>query len=918
MLKKLLFTLSLPCLLVPFPTGAAESSPEREAKQFYRNFDLRDHEKPAPLQPPFTLGPAEVAAARKNLERYPWARKLLASLRRQADDLLAIPVDRLPWHIPDEPGASCCCPACGQVPEVAWRGPRNNDGHRLLCADCGTVFPNPDYPEDKTFQLKLANGRKLTLHYYEGKSIKLNEGKRYFISGVIRERRTRILIDKLPALSALYALEGDRKIAQQARNILLRFAEVYPGYPPRLRNSYYSRYGKNPIEGKFYRWKFGDSQYMVKMATLYDVTRHSDVYTDEDRVKIENGLFREYKRMMVAFPPWRDLTNSLPYGYAGMAHVGRLLGDHEMIAWVVSGPQSLENFMAARFHRDGFWHEDTCSYQNMTLGSMHLILTALAGYSDPADYQGKDRFDRLDPAASVPMLGKAYVAQFHARMPDGALPALNDSVAYFQFRLCYAEHAWRYFRLPEAKAILDYAQKDGEKQSGSLEELFRDPPESDVTAPAPLPAFVDRSRIMPGPRWMILWGSSGPQGSALVLDNGENTVWHVHNSSLNFLYFDYGRELVTDMGYLSAQHQLTPFNKSPIAHQTVLVDGVPHTRAPDRCVESDFFAGKDTPIQAVRGHAPNVYPEVTSRFERTLFYVNRGPGQRYAVDFFEVQGGKSHLYVFHAVGEDFRTPELPLKKFDLQTLGDKSIGTPFLTDGRSAPVTGPQNFIWYDDTKDGIGTVFRLPKNWTGEFLTARAPGNRDFHKPLSDKKMHLLMLRRQGPENCFAGVLEGFSGAPTPREVELFPAQNGRALRVVSPERTEWFFSSNGQGPLTCAALPGMEMRARAGAVILEKGIVKELFVVGGTIRCGGKELAAPEITGHITAFDEKARTITLDQELPESAVKEYLYLPAYRDGFYRIEAVNGKTVTLTDTAPYHMKPQDTFHLIPSAFRNY
>ena len=63
MLKKLLFTLSLPCLLVPFPTGAAESSPEREAKQFYRNFDLRDHEKPAPLQPPFTLGPAEVAAA---------------------------------------------------------------------------------------------------------------------------------------------------------------------------------------------------------------------------------------------------------------------------------------------------------------------------------------------------------------------------------------------------------------------------------------------------------------------------------------------------------------------------------------------------------------------------------------------------------------------------------------------------------------------------------------------------------------------------------------------------------------------------------------------------------------------------------------------------------------------------------------
>ena len=430
MLKKTFLSLSLLCLLFPAPAKAAEPSPDREAEEYYRHFDLRDHDQPAPLQPPFTIGPAEIAAARKNIERYPWARKCLETIRRQVNELLAIPVERLPWHIPDEPGASCCCPACGQVPEVAWRGTKNNDGIRLLCADCGTVFPNPDYPEDKTFHLKLDNGRELTLHYYEGKSIKLNEGKRYFISGVIRERRTRLLIDKLPALSALYALEGDRKLALQARNILLRFAEIYPGYPPRLRNSYYSRYGKNPIEGKLYRWKFGDSQYMVKLATLYDVTRHSDVYSDADRVKIENGLFREYKRMMVAFPPWRDLTNSLPYGYAGMAHVGRLLGDHEMIAWVVSGPQSLENFMATWFHRDGFWHEDSCSYQNMTLGSMHLILAALAGYSDPADYRGKDRFEHLDPAASVPMLGKAYVAQFYARMPDGALPALNDSIAF--------------------------------------------------------------------------------------------------------------------------------------------------------------------------------------------------------------------------------------------------------------------------------------------------------------------------------------------------------------------------------------------------------------------------------------------------------------------------------------------------------
>lgn len=65
---------------------------------------------------------------------------------------------------------------------------------------------------------------------------------------------------------------------------------------------------------------------MVPLVTAYDLTRDSGVYSDADKVKIENDLFREYKRMMVAYPPWRDLT--LPFGYAGMAYAGQVLGDH--------------------------------------------------------------------------------------------------------------------------------------------------------------------------------------------------------------------------------------------------------------------------------------------------------------------------------------------------------------------------------------------------------------------------------------------------------------------------------------------------------------------------------------------------------------------------------------------------------------
>ncbi len=885
----------------------------------YRNFDLADKSVPAPAAEPFSITADQVALAKRNIANYPWAKAEEKKIFAEADALLALTPEKLKWQIPDLPGSACSCPNCGQPSNVAWGESGANDGEKLVCADCKTVFPNDKFPEDQVLELTLANGRQVKMNYFRGKKDQLNEGDRYFLSGVMRERRIVSLMNKLPSLYAAWALTSDRKYAEKVKEILLRFAEVYPGYPARLRNTYFADYGGNPIEGKFYRWKLGDNRYMVPLVTAYDLTRGSGVYSDADKLKIENDLFREYKRMMVAYPPWRDLTNSLPFGYAGMAYAGRVLGDHEMIAWVVDGPQSLNVFMDTWFHRDGFWHENSCSYQSMTLGYMHRILEALAGYSDPASYTKMDRFDRLDVAAKLPMLGKSYSSMVPALMPNKLLPGVNDSPANSRYYPRHLESAVRFYDSPEAREALRFLGGDEEPGLPGVESLFTFSP-IDAKGGETVPWRARESILLPGPRWMIARSAEyGPKGGALLFDYGEQYIYHVHTSSLNFLYFDYGVELATDIGYLSAQHKMTPFNKSMMAHQTVIIDGKPHYKGADRRVDGDLFAARNPVCKVVRGSAPNVAGEVARKFERTMFYIDRGVGDRYVADFFEVDGGKSHSYIFHGVGEDFTLPAgLKTEPVDAASLFDKATGASHLTDGRTGKISGGEVLLWRDAGNAPVGLAYRIPINFSAELITAKAPGNRDLRDPLSAKKMNLMILRKDGPANFFGGVFEGFADSPrSDRQVSILEAVNGRIIEVKTGGRTELLISSDGKGAVRAPAYPELKFTAFAGAVTLEGGKLAALFVSGGSLAYGREQVEAPVVRGKVAAFDEAKRTMTLDVEPgPAVGAGDYIRILNRRDGFYRIEKIEGKTLSITDTAPWKLDAGDEFIIIPSAWK--
>ena len=103
---------------------------------------------PVWAQPRTLYRPADIANARENVERYEWARSIVAGWERAVEFALEQDRDFFEALIPElTPGMHYgqTCPAC--VSSTLRRGDENlrwnvSEPDILTCRDCGTVYPN--------------------------------------------------------------------------------------------------------------------------------------------------------------------------------------------------------------------------------------------------------------------------------------------------------------------------------------------------------------------------------------------------------------------------------------------------------------------------------------------------------------------------------------------------------------------------------------------------------------------------------------------------------------------------------------------------------------------------------------------------------------------------------------------------------
>ncbi|MFP3903698.1 MAG: heparinase II/III family protein, partial [Armatimonadota bacterium] len=860
----------------------------------------------------------DVKRAKRNIEKHEWARGVFNGIQHRADFWMDVPDEKLDYWIPDlTPFRVVDCPNCGAGWRRAWSNP---DPDHIKCRSCGFTWPHPDYKETEADTYMDPVGDEQTISYYKGEPSTEHgaaQTERYRLSGRVRYHRA-MKLGSAGSLGLMYALTGEKKYAEKFRKVMLRLAEVYPHYLAHDWNRVYEDYS-NLQSGKLNGWKLTDAGIFRELATAWDLTYNSGVYNNDDISIIEERCFREFNRLMTATSPRGCCINDGPIAMAAGALTGLIVGDHDTIAWAIEPPDGFIGFLEDYFVRDGHWYEASPSYEGMAMGRLHITPEVLQGYSDPPSYDDEDRYDNLN-LFTHPLMEKIMLAGAYSEMPDGNMPPTNDSTFGASYPATRAEINYNWYPTQRNKRIMAWAY-GGKVTGGSEYALFRRDPDISFDGVEPLSLAKD-SCIQPGVGWGILRTGETPTDAALFIDYGPHGSGHGHPDRLNVIYYDYGAEMVTDMGYLGWGHPIHPWMRTTLSHNEVIVNGEPQGRPPG---ELEAYSG-DGNIRGIIASAPDVY-ETADVYRRNLIFVNHGIGRRYVVDCFHVRGGEDHQYAFHGNSESFVPPALDYDSFDATTLGEKATGYDWLEDAKRAETDDALSCQWSTDQHPELSARLHMMGAEDTEFIYGVAPGLRDRHNPFGERDLYKTLVRRPGPENHFLSVFEVATddgGVESVRELQT-NAEGARAVEVTCGDVTDIAIVADeaaADETVTIEEYPALRFTGRLGFVSLRDGDPVQLWMLAAEhLAYGGASITGEaEYAGAITAINQEDYTLTVDADIPAGKrwAGQQLIVRDRVTGAYEMQEISkrdGKTVvTMANEPIFELEVGDDFVIRPAA----
>ncbi len=515
----------------------------------------------------------------------------------------------------------CRCPACDAKETddpLTWSLAKPEI---LTCRACGVTVPNDTIPAkgaDGKVPEEVVEVLPRVLHKYPYHLVvpekQLYPDERLYLSAK-RDYEIREFLSK----AALYAAvryheqpEGgkDPNLAKLAALILLRFAQVYPGYA-----THYDQPGEpkflqqadlKPPYRRGYRtakWDWaGCLEVPLNLVIVHALIRDDpalieagkQLHDPQPRRTIERDLFQASAEFLRRQP--EEFNESSLFVYRGMLAVGRLLGDASLVHDALG---RLEALTERGFYFDGLWRQGDAASQHRVVGLIDgWIDRLLAGYSDPPGYTPPDgrRLNVLPGASVLPIFGLA-------RNATGAV--LADP------------------RVPEVQQVAWPASS----------------PRIDARVPTLLGgASIARLTVGQGHEALDLelrgpgdYGSSHPHRLALRLAVG-------------------GRPLLGDLDDLPPSPR--GWERSTLSHNAVLVNGLNQREAIEELhgatpgSDVRFFAADDD-FQVATLEDRFAYPRAATRYRQTIL-ATASKSSRYAVAIMEVHGGTQHDQVFHA------------------------------------------------------------------------------------------------------------------------------------------------------------------------------------------------------------------------------------------------------------------------------
>jgi oligo-alginate lyase len=824
--------------------------------------------------------PGEIATARDNVARYPRARELAESIRREADYWAAW-TDVALWNV--VPGAEvprsfeCStqgCPIHGRkIFEVnggafyPWIiDPKTP--FKIKCPIGGETYPSNDYGRFYRSGFKDRSDFKGP-YVDDGRGWVAPNGERYWFVAHANHwlwfmhvsAPHENLYTGLAALGRTYLLTGDPRYAHKAAVLLRRIAEVYPNMDYESQ----SRYGQLMAErdGTRYTGKvlnaIWETYFIAQLAETYDA-----IWPSIDGDAALHGFYEEDGRATRSFIEANIIEEGIDAVY--QKRVRGNFGMHQRALLVMAiVRQHADN---ARYLRDVLDKPDGSAYLGLRPALDTLIWRDGEPYESPGYnllwLQNISAVATLLPRLGVdistlPRLRRLYDAPMEAIAIGRHTPAIGDTASAYggvvgEDAAVY-QRAFRAYADPRYASFLAGFGAGGEGGFRDFESLLH-PPIAAVRAPEggrrvpPQP-----SRLLSGYGVALLNNKADDTGASLYFGQHGN---HFHLDRLHIDLFANGQPMTPDLGYPDAMNEYVPgvftWSTHTVSHNTVMVDNAPQPGNAPGIVRLMASGETDRVIDV---EAPGTYPQCDV-YRRTLVMVDTGPHQSYFVDFFAVSGGRDHLYILHGPPGSFALEGgswTPPAKGTLagenvapdQIYDDPVLGAP----GYAGPYSGYKG----SGLQHFTGVRRHLAGGWTARYTHERDPAARLDIRILeapgdevmladarlspvkSPQLLRYLLVRRtavraRGLSSEFVSVLEPHSGHPSILSAGRVTTPGGTAVVLHRGDgRTDVVFRRLGRPAVEFQA-GGHRFVADADALVASFGPdakLESLFFAGG-----------------------------------------------------------------------------------------
>jgi len=337
-------------------------------------------------------------------------------------------------------------------------------------------------------------------------------------------------------LALVYALENDIRYADKSAEILLKYANAYPG--PHT----------GPTTGGIMYQSLCEAVWVIPLAAAYDFIYDSGVLSEADKQRIEGKLFR---------PVAEGLKNMGIGGNWGSWHlsavgvIGYAIRDEALVGYALSG---FKRQISEVLGDDGIWPESVHTYH-------FYPLSAFLYLAEAAYHNGTDLYHwEAKPGKGLKSM---YLAPINYMYPNFQLPAINDG--WFKSFLPLSLYELAYARYDDANIawVLATGYETLRLSRSGLWAFFHGRP---LTGRINPPLFKSTNFPVLGIATL-----RSAAGNMMTFDYGPH-LGHGQLDKMGVTLFANGSPLVLDYGTPGYGSAIMRWYRSTPAHNTVVVD----------------------------------------------------------------------------------------------------------------------------------------------------------------------------------------------------------------------------------------------------------------------------------------------------------------------------------------------------------